>query len=98
MAGRGSDASQVLRVIIYVARTSLTGAVAGTTGQSTESCLMLREWLPQQVLHWWVEFLKQMQPLLCLLSQGPDPETAAAKRRLSINWNTLGMESEPQTH
>jgi len=43
MAGRESDASRVQRVIIYVPKTSLAGALIGTTDQSTESCFRSRE-------------------------------------------------------
>lgn len=48
--------------------------------------------LPQHVLHWWVQFPKQMQPLLCLLSQGPDPGTLQPKGAFPstgthLEWN-----------
>lgn len=43
MAGRESDASRVQRVIIYVPKMSLAGALIRTTDQSPGSCFMLRK-------------------------------------------------------
>lgn len=39
-----SNAARVQKVIIYVPKMSLAGAVIGTTDQNTESCFMLRGW------------------------------------------------------
>lgn len=42
MAGRESDASRSQRIILYVPKKLLAGAVIGTD-QNTESCFTLRE-------------------------------------------------------
>lgn len=98
MAGRESDASRVQRVIIYVPKMSLAGALIGTTDQSTGNCFTLRkrDSSNKPCAHGWNFYSTWSH--WSLLSQGPDPEPAVANVSLSINLNTLGVESEVQKH